>query len=691
MPDYTTQDIRNIALVGPSGCGKTSLAEALLHAAGNIGSLGSVENGNTVSDFTDEEKQHGHSLFNSLLHIDHQSTRINLIDTPGAPDFIGQSLTALPAVETVAVVIDAAVGVESIARRMMQAARDRRLCRMIIVNKIDADGSDLESLVGDIQEAFGKVCIPIDLPAKDRERVVDVFEHTSGDAAFGSVADAHTAVVDQVVEVDENLMETYLEQGDVQPEQLHDPFEKALREDHLVPIVFVAARPHQHADQPVGVAELLDIFHRLAPSPLEGNPRPFIKGTDVDHEIHAQPDPGKHVLAHVFQVRIDPFVGKLCALRVHQGTLTPQTQLFVDDVERGESRKPFKVGHLYRFQGQDHVEIDAAIPGDIVGIAKVDHVRRDAVLHDSHDEDEIHLRPLDLPTPMQGVAVTPKKRGDEQKIADAMHKLMDEDPSFRVTRDSTTHETVIYGMGELHLRVILEKLRGRHHVEVDTHPPKISYREAITSSAKGHHRHKKQTGGAGQFGEVYLRVEPLERGSGFEFINETVGGSIPGQFIPAVEKGVRQAIDEGGLAGYPVQDVRVAVYDGKHHPVDSKEVAFVTAGKRAFLDAFHKAKPVLLEPMVHLEVTVPSRHMGDITGDLSGRRGRVMGSDMVGGDQAVVGAVVPLSELSDYQGQLKSATGGQGTFTMRMSHYEPLPTHLQQRIVSQYRPATTDD
>jgi elongation factor G len=690
MPAYTTQDIRNIALVGQAGSGKTSLVEALLHAAGVIGTLGKVEAGDTACDFTDEEKKHGHSLCNAIVHIDHAGKHINLIDTPGSPDFIGQALTALPAVETVAVVINAANGIEPMARRMMQRARERKLCRMIIVNKIDSDTADLEALVAQLQQTFGSECIPIDLPARDREHVVNVFEKAEGESALGPVDEAHTAVIDQVVEVDEDLMETYLEQGDVEPEQLHDPFEKALREGHLVPICFVAARPHHHPDRPIGVKELLDILVKLAPSPLEGNPRPFIRGSDTDNELHATPDPDAHVLAHVFNVRMDPFVGKLAAFRVHQGTVTGQTHLFVDDVERGVSRKPFKVGHLFRLQGKQHVEVDAAIPGDIAAIVKVEEVRRDAVLHDSHEEDHLHLKPIDLPEPMQGLAVSPKKRGDEQKIADALHKLQEEDPSFRVTRDNSTHETVIHGMGELHLRVILEKLSERYHVEVDTRPPKIAYRETVQKKAEGHHRHKKQTGGAGQFGEVFLRVEPLPRGSGFEFVNDTFGGSIPVQFIPAVEKGVRQALEEGALAGYPVQDIKVSVYDGKHHPVDSKEVAFVAAGRRAFVDAFQKANPALLEPMVTVEVTVPQRYMGDITGDLSGKRGRILGSDIVG-DQAVVKAVVPLAEVTNYQNQLKSVTGGQGSFVMELSHYDPVPSHVAQRVIAEYKPRDNGD
>ncbi len=689
MASYTTHDIRNIALLGHAGSGKTLLTEALMFKAGAIGAMGRP--GDLLSDFTDEEKEHGHSLFNAILHCDYQGKHINLIDTPGSPDFIGQTISALPAVETAAIVVSAQAGIEPMTRRMMERAKERNLCRMIVINKIDAEGADLPALVEGIRETFGSECLPINLPAEGGKKVVDCFFNPSGESDFGSVEEAHTAIIDQVVEVDEKLMEVYLEQGEVKPEQLHEPFEKALRDGHLVPIIFTAAHPHHDPANPVGIDELLDVIVKLAPNPAEGNPRPFIKGTDSEHELYPEPDPDKHVLAHVFSVRIDPFAGKLSMFRVHQGTITKDTQVYVGDPTAGESRKPIKIGHLFKLQGKKHVEIDKAIPGDIAAIAKVDSVHRDSVLHDSHDEDNIHLKPLRYPVPMAGLAIEAKRHGDEQKIADALNKLQEEDPTFKVTRDSSTNETVIHGVGDLHLRVMLERLKHRDNVEVETKQPKIAYRETIQAKAEGHHRHKKQTGGAGQFGEVYLRVEPLERGAGFEFVNDTFGGSIPGQFIPAVEKGVRQVMEQGAIAGYPMQDIKVSVYDGKHHPVDSKEVAFVTAGKKAFIDAVQKAKPTLLEPMVEMEVTVPNSAMGDVTSDLSGKRGRILGTDMLPGDMAVIRAIVPLAEVSNYQAQLKSVTGGQGTYTMELSHYDPVPSHLMQQLVAEYKPKDDED
>ena len=485
-------------------------------------------------------------------------------------------------------VVSAQSGIEMIASRMMDWAAKRRLCRLVIVNKIDAENVDLPNLLASIQSLFGKECLPINLPAGGGKRVVDCFFNPDGESDFSSVGQAHSALVDQVVEVDEELMALYLEQGEIAPEELHAPFEKALREGHLVPVCFVSAKTG------AGVAELLDVLVKLAPNPAEGNPPLFYKGEgESASEFRSEPDPKKHVLAHVFKVVMDPFVGKLGVFRVHQGTVTKDTQLFV-----GDGRKPFKVGHLFMLQGGKNVEIERAVPGDIAAVAKVDEIEFDCVLHDSHDEDHIHMRPLEFPTPMQGVAITPKKRGDEQRISEVLHRMIAEDPTLVVEHDATTNETVLRALGDLHLRSVLERMASQFKLEVDTRPPRIPYRETITAQAEGFHRHKKQTGGAGQFGEVSLRVEPRERGAGFEFLDQTKGGVIPHQFMPAVQKGVEQVLGTGAIAGFPLQDVRVVVYDGKHHPVDSKEVAFVAAGKKAFLDAIEKARPIVLEPIV---------------------------------------------------------------------------------------------
>ncbi len=684
MPKYSTEALRTIALVGHAGAGKTSLAEALLHQAGAITTPGSIERGTTVCDFDPLEKQHQHSLNSAVVHFDDQGTHIHLIDTPGYPDFMGQAIAALPAVDTAAIVINAQNGIELITHRMMQWAENRKLCRAIIISKIDAENLDLPGLLATIQETFGKECLPINLPADGGKKVVDCFFNPSGDADFSSVAAAHSAIIDQTVEVDEDLMALYLDKGEVTPEQLHAPFEQALRDGHLIPVCFVSARTG------AGVAELFDIFAKLMPNPLEGNPPLFVIGEgDSEEEFHSEPDPKKHVLAHVFKVTVDPFVGKLGVFRVHQGTITKDSLLYI-----GHARKPFKVGHLFMLQGKEHVEIDAAIPGDIAAVAKVDEIEFDSVLHDSPEDEHIHLRPLEFPNPIYGIAIEPKKRGDEQRLHDILAKLSAEDPCFRVELSPSTNETILHGLGDLHMRTMLQRMADVYKMEVATHPPRIAFRETVLANAEGHHRHKKQTGGAGQFGEVFLRIEPLPRGTGFEFQDKTYGGSIPHQFIPGVEKGVRMVLDAGPLAGYPMQDVKVTVYDGKSHAVDSKEIAFVSAGKKAFLDAIEKARPIILEPIVNMQITIPDQYVGDITGDLSSRRGQITGTESARGNVSIIEGRVPLSEVGDYQSKLKSITGGAGSYAVELSHYEPVPPHAQQQLVAQYkatRPQAKDD
>ncbi|KRA14678.1 MULTISPECIES: elongation factor G [unclassified Lysobacter] len=684
---YSTQSIRNVALAGHPGAGKTTLFEALLQAGGALQTAGSIERGSTVSDFDPIEKQRGHSLDAAIASTDHAGIHVNLIDTPGYPDFRGPTLSALAAVETVAIVVDADTGVEYGTRRMMEHAKARNLCRVLVVNKIDHEGADAARVLEDLRESFGPECLPLNLSADRGQRVLDCYAASAAGSAegsdLGSVGDWHQKIIDQVVEINETVMEHYLDLGEsgLSSAELHDAFEQCLREGHLVPVLFCSARSG------VGVKELLDAAEALFPNPAEANPPPFVKGVGEDAQpIVAAPDPKAHVIADVFKIVNDPFVGKLGVFRVYQGTLKRDTQLFVDD-----GKKPFKVGHLFKLKGKDHVEIEQAIPGDIAAVAKVEELHFDAVLHDSHDEDHIHLAPLNFPKPMFGLAVEAASKGQEQKLATSLHKLSEEDPCFHVEHETETNETVIRGLSDLHLRINIDRLKDKYGVEVKSRPPRIAYRETVSGKAEGHHRHKKQTGGAGQFGEVFLRVEPLPRGGGFEFVDEVKGGTIPGQFLPAVEKGVRQVLHQGALAGYPMQDVRVIVYDGKHHPVDSKEVAFVAAGKKAFLDAIGKARPQVLEPIVDLEVNAPEQHMGDISGGLASKRARINGTDAARGQEIIVKAQVPLSELEGYAAELKSVTAGRGRYSLDFSHYEPVPANVQQKLVEAFKPRAEED
>jgi elongation factor G len=676
MPQYRTEDIRNITLVGHTGAGKTSIIEALLAKSGTIGEAGSIERGTTTTDHDPLEKEYQHSLDSAIASLDFEGTHINLIDTAGFPDFRGPTLAAMAATETTAMVINANNGIELSTRRLMLRAKARRLCRIIIINKMDQNSAGLTQLVKDIREEFGPECLPINLPAKGFTTVSDCFFQTEGETDIFSLSEAHDAIIDQVVETSESLMEKYLEGETLSREELHDAFERALREGHLVPICFTSV----HND--AGLGEFLRLCKRLLPNPNEGNAPPVLKGESPDaQEVLVKPDPNAHVVAHVFKISNDPFVGKLSIFRIYQGTVKPDTPLLV-----GDARKPFKVGHLFRVQGGKHLEIDIGIPGDICAVAKVDEIHYDAILHDSHDEDNFHLKPLDFPQPMYGVAIAPKSRGQEQKLAQTLARLTEEDPCLRVEHNQELNETVIRGLGELHIRVMLERMKSRYNVEVDTRPPRIAYRETITRAAEAHYRHKKQTGGAGQFGEVYLRVKPLGRGEGFKFVNQVVGGAIPSNLIPAVEKGVRQILVEGAIGGYPLQDIEVAVYDGKYHAVDSKEIAFVIAGRHAFLQAIRSAGPQILEPIVSIDVTVPDTYMGDVTGNLAGRRARISGTESVGSGFLTVKADMPLSSLTEYHADLKSMTGGQGSYTMEFSHYDPVPHDVQRTLEAEHSP-----
>ena len=673
--------VRNIAVVGHAGSGKTTLIEALLLAAGSIRSAGSVNRGTTVCDFTDQEKRLQHSLDVSLCHLEHDGVSVNVLDTPGYPDFLGRTLAVLPAVETVAVVVNAQSGIELVTQRVMDAAAARKLCRLIIVNRIDSPEADLESVLARIRDTFGRECLPLNLPARQGQAVADCFFEPADETPdFSSVDATHTEIVDQIVELDDDLMEKYLEGEEISLEQLHAPFARALRRGHLIPVCFVSA------ETGAGLRQLLRVFSQLMPNPFEANPAEFSLGDDADGSFTVDPDARNgHFVGHVFKVNVDPYVGRLAAFRVHQGQLKSGDQIYV-----GDRRKAIKLAHLYRVQGKSLEEVSNAGPGDICAVSKIEDIQFDDVLHASHDEDQLRMRSASIPAPMHGVALELSQRGQEKKLSDALHKLTAEDPSLRLEFNAQANETVLRGMGEYHLRLLMERMKDEFGVEVSTRPPRIAYRETVTRNAEGHHRHKKQTGGAGQFGEVYLKIEPMERGGGFEFVNKVVGGTIPGQFIPAVEKGVKQVLNEGAISGNPLQDVRVIVYDGKHHSVDSKEVAFVAAGKKAFIDAIAKANPIVLEPIARVEVTTPNHYVGDITGHLSGIRGRIAGSDSLAGNQAKIQANVPLAELGDYQATLKSLTGGEGSFTMEFDHYETVPPIVQKALEKDYKPKADD-
>ncbi len=672
MAVMNIQDIRNVVLLGHGSAGKTSLAESILHQCGAITRLGSVTDKNTVSDFDDEEKSRGHSIHSALLNVNHNGKLINLIDTPGYPDFIGAALQSIAAAEIAVIVVSAASGIEINTRKLFASATAANRARIIVINKMDAENADMGELLKQIQDSFGSQCRCANLPSEDKNSVIDCVMNSAGNGLFVDAETARTELLERVVEADDALMELYLGGESIAEDKIAPCFTKALVAGTVVPILFTDARKE------IGIKELLNFITHYAPSPADG-PLAVLKKLDGTSET-IKPDANGPLSGFVFRVGFDPRSSmRYSAMRIFSGTLNAATHLCIND-----SKKGIRVGHPLRMQGCEGKEVEAAGAGEFVTLAKLEELKLGCFIHDGRLEGQIE-RPV-LPKPMFSLALEPASRNDESKLGAALEKLCEEDACFKVVHDAQTKELVISGLGDLHLRVMLAKMEHRYKVSAITHAPKIPYRETITGKADGHYRHKKQSGGAGQFGEVYLRVEPAERDSdpSLIFSWDIFGGSIPGQYEAPIVKGIHDVMACGVVAGFPMQDIKVSVYDGKYHPVDSKEVAFRIAGKNAFIDALQKAKPSLLEPIVNLEITIPAENMGDITGDMASRRGRVTGQDMLPGNMVIVKAQVPLSEVTQYNSQLKSVTGGQGSYTMELSHYETTPPNIQQQVVAQY-------
>jgi elongation factor G len=650
-------DTRNIALVGHGRSGKTTLAEAILFAAKVVSRQGTIGDKNTASDFTDDERERGHSIDAALLHAPWKGKELNITDAPGYPDFVGQALRGLDAADCAVVVVHAYDGVLLNTRRLFHAAGDRGIPRIVVVNRCDSDNIDLGKLgqaLDDLCGTAGKAVTVPDAFGASVKRIRSVF----GDAA----KELKEGFVEAAVEADDALMEKYLEAGEVSDQDLRRAIPLALRKGTLVPIF------HTVADKGIGVPELLDFIAEFGPSPV-GRVIEDADGNDITCTGDGP------LRAVCFKVMFERQAGRIAFLRVFSGSIRSG-----DTAVIARTEELVKIGHPARFQGSTKTEIAQAGIGDIVALPKVDNLAIGDTLHAPGSP--VKLRVLPLPKPMVGLAVQPKARGDETKLARELERITGADPCLESERVAATNELVVRGLSTLHLDIALKRMH-RNGVDVDTSIPKVAYRETINGKADGHYRHKKQTGGAGQFGEVFLKVEPLPRGAPdpLDYVDDVVGGAIPRQFLPAIEKGIRQKMAEGVVAGYPVVDVRVRVYDGKYHDVDSKEIAFIIAGRNAFADAIQKARPVLLEPMVNVEIEIPSRFMGDITSDLNTRRARISGMDSAG-DTQIIKATVPLAEMQTYSTQLRSITAGEGSFHMEFSHYDVVPGNVAQTVIA---------
>ncbi len=666
MPKYETKDIRNIVLVGHNSSGKTTLADAILYKTKAVSRPGQIGDGSSIFDFEPEEKERRHSVDLAAASLHAQGCEINLLDAPGYPDFVGEALCGLHAVETAVVCINAADGVRVNTRKIWDLAGKVGVARMILINKMDLDNYKFRDLIGSIRETFGKDCVPVMLPQGSGDSfkgVVNLITNYAG--APNELKDLADESREKLMEADDKMIEEYLEGKAVTTEELVAALPKAFAQGKLVPILCASAK------KDVGIAEFLEFIARFAPSPLDVAPK---AGMDPEKKSGTSRAPGSPFSGQVFKSIADPVVHRLSYLRIYSGSLAADQPIF-----NQRTGKSSRIGAMYKPFGKDHHACSAAVAGDIVCVSKVDDLNTCDTICDA--QAPLQYPKYEFPLSMVSQAVEPKTKQDLARMSESMHKMADSDPTFHFTRDAGTGELVITGRSKLHVDVILARLKRKFHVEVITHPPRLALKEAIVAPAEGHHKHKKQSGGHGQYGEVYLRIKPTPRGQGFMFTDAISQGRIPQQYVPAIEKGIRKTVEKGVIAGYPVVDVEVEVYDGSYHDVDSGPASFELAGSRAFKDAFAKAKPVILEPVVHIEITVPSKFMGDITGDLNSRRGRIEGMDSQGSMQ-VVRAHIPMMEIMDYETQLRSVTGGEGSYTTEPSHYDVMPHKLAEAVIA---------
>lgn len=704
------EDIRNVAFVGHGAVGKTTLADQMLFKAGCNSRPGSVEDGSSMLDFDEEAKQHKYTVTASLCHFTHHGKYFNVLNTPGYPDFIGGVVGALRAVENAVIVINAAAGIEVNTRKVFQMAGEAGLGRIIVINKLDHENVKFPELIDSIHATFGACCVLMNVPdgvGPNFTKVISTLNPSADrpDNLPLDPADVSQHLMDAIVESDEALMTRYLDGEVIQGEELEHAVEHAIAEGTLIPIFCTCSKTG------IGVPELMDAIadeglhpldlHRkalaAAPANGHGSGNGSSNGNAQEEELVQKED--WPLVAQVFKTRIDPFVSKMSFVRVFSGKVAKDAT--VTNVRTG---KLLKIGSLFHLQGNHQEPTDAAGPGELVVLVKMDDLQvGDTIVADA--KHVVKLPPIKFPAAMSSLGVEPKTQADQQKISSALHKIEEEDQTFHATREAQTHELIIHGLSELHLKIIEERLSKREKVQVIAHAPKIPYRETVASKAEGMYRHKKQTGGAGQFGEVHMRIFPVPRdvpieefctSSRFEymreyhhhpelnfvFIDSISGGSIPNQYIPAVEKGVLERLTQGVIAGYPVQDVGVELHFGKYHAVDSNENAFKTAGRMCLKQIFAQAKPALLEPIVKVEITIPGEKFGDITSDLNSRRGRVEGMDSALGGFQTITAKLPLSEVSTYARSLSSMTGGQGSFTMEFSHYDLMPPNEQAKVIA---------
>ncbi|UCG35729.1 MAG: elongation factor G [Candidatus Omnitrophota bacterium] len=647
-------------ICGHAQSGKTSLAEAMIFKCGANTRLGKVDDGTSLSDYEDDEKERKSSINLSVLHADCKGNFLQFIDAPGYLDFIGEMISAARAVDFGLVVVDAVEGVGVGTEKAWDVLNKENLPRLFFINKLDKENTDFNKTLEDIRSSLSKNVVPF--AVYESGKVVKVLKDKNH-PLYGQI-------VEKVAESDDALLEKYLESGTIDEQEMMPALKKAVASAQLFPAICGVAT------QGVGIDVLLEVLMDVMPSVAESSPRKARKG---DQEILVEPKADGPLVAQVFKTIIDPFVGQLSIFRVFSGKVSSNSDTFNATKEGKE-----KIGQLYLLQGKQQQAQEAVCAGEIGAVAKLKDTSTQDMFCDASNK--LALIPLEFPSPAYSASVKPKTRQDEDKISGALSRLTSEDPTFGVSRDTQTKELIISGMGELHLHVIIDRMKRKYGANVELGKPKVPYKETVTKTVKVQGKYKKQTGGRGQYGDCSIEVEPLERGKEFEFVDKIVGGAIPRNFIPSVEKGVRKAMGEGILAGCPVVDIRVTLYDGSYHPVDSSDIAFQVAGSMAFKQALEQANSVLLEPIMNVEIVVPEEFMGQVTGDINSRRGRVLGMDSRGKNQ-VVKALVPLVEMFTYASDLRSVTGGRGSYTMSFSSYEIVPARIAQTVIDQAKKA----
>ena len=680
-----TKDIRNVVLISHSGAGKTTLVENLLFKGGAISRKGSIDEGTTVSDYCDDEKERKTSINLSVSFYEKDGVKVNLLDAPGYLDYMGEVVAGVNAADAFMLMVDAQAGIEVGTGKFWKLVQELDLPGAIVVNKMDKDNADFTKVLETIRERFGKQCVALGYPngkgasysGMANLLTKDGIESLQGDDK--DRADALSSeMTEGVAESDDALLEKYLEEGDLSQEDLKSAFRSGVVSGKIIPVVPAAI------EKEIGIEQIMSIIKDYFPSPLD---RPAVQAEKISSEgsspVEVEAKADGIFSGVVFKTISDPYAGQISIFRVKSGTTTNNHS--VKNVSKDESEK---LGQLFHMRGKEQVQIESAVAGDIVAVAKLKNTETGDSLSD--EKNLIKFKDVKFPEPAISFSVTPKSRSDEDKISGVIEKLAAEDPTFSSMLDVQTNELVISGMGELHLKTMISRMKDRYGVEVDIGTPKVAYKETISGNGDSKYRHKKQSGGAGQFAEVWMRIEPLPRGEGFEFVDEVVGGAIPKQLVGSCEKGVKNALKAGTVAGYPVTDVKVVVYDGKTHPVDSKDIAFQIAAAHAFRESCEKAKPCLLEPIMNVELTVPEENMGDISGSLSSRRGRVQGMTPEGNVQ-IVKAQIPLEEMYKYANELKSLTQGRATYTMSFSHYEIVPSNITQKIVAESKKAKEEE